>query len=279
MYPQKEDKSQQHKVRKSITDYTSVQAPPPRKASSPDALKESLSSLATISNINIDITPQEEKDVLGKQVQRSQLAVSQHHQPGNEHVTHRVYEDGKRGRKLDPPPSPSPVKLSLKSVSGVGTRGGDKMKATNGLLDIQPQAMPGIMDTFSVFGEKRMSDVDAKNDTMDLLKEAEMQNPKLEEQKSTHTKRSTHRSNRDNTGVAVEINMDKKNDTVILLKSPQTENLHTSDIQVSAHGSKVILLLFSQYISFSVLCYFCVIVCLCRTAWTVLKSCWSPSLQ
>lgn len=247
LHPQKEEKSQQHKVRNSITDYTPVQAPPPPKASSPDALKGSLSSLATISNININIIPQEDEDVLKKQVRRPQLAVSHHH-PGNEHVAHSVYEDSKGGRKPDPSPPPSPVKLPLKSVSGVGTRGGDKMRATNGLLDIQPQSRPDPKDTFSVFGEKQMSDVDAKNDTMELLKEAEMQNPKLEEQKSTPVRRSTHRSNRENIGGAVEMgmNMDNKNDTVTLLKSAPTQNLHTSDVQVSADSNKVILLLFSQ---------------------------------
>lgn len=176
--------------------------------------------------------------MLKKQVQRPQLAVS-HHRPGNEHVARTGYEDSKRGRKPDPSPPPSPVKPPLKSVSGVDTRGGDKIRAANGLLDIEPRARPDSKDTFSVFGEKQMSDVDAKNDTMELLKEAEMQNPKLEKQISTPVRRSTHTPNGENIGGAVEMNMDSKNDTVTLLKSAPRQNLHTSDVQVSTDVSVI----------------------------------------
>ncbi|XP_026205892.1 serine/threonine-protein kinase Nek4 isoform X2 [Anabas testudineus] len=226
----KEEKSQQHKVNNSITDYNPVPAPPPPKAPSPDALNGSLASLATISNININMLPQEDEDVLKKQVPRPQLVVP-HHRPGNEHVAHSVYEISKGGRKQDLSPPPSPVKSPLMSVSGVRKRGGDKGRQSNGLLDIQPQPKPNPKDTFSVHEEKQMSDVDTKNDTMELLKEAEMQNPNLEEQNSTPEKRRTHRSNVENIGGAVEMNIEGKNDTVALVKRAPTQHLRTSDVQ------------------------------------------------
>lgn len=160
-------------------------------------------------------------------------------------MTPSVYEDSKGGRKPDLSPPPSPVKPPLKPVSCVGSRGGDKRRPSNGLLDIQPQTGPNPRDTFSVFGEKQMSDVDAKNDTMELLKEAEMQNPKLEEEKATAfsspERKSTHRSKMENIGGAVDISMDNKNDTVTLLKRAQTQHPHTSDVQVSADNDKSVV--------------------------------------
>lgn len=163
-------------------------------------------------------------------MQKPQSVVS-HHRANNEHVTHRVHKDGKGRGKSDPSPPPSPVKPPLRPVSGVGSRGGDERRAPNGLLDIQPQPMPNHGDTFSVFVEKPMSDVD---DTMELLQEADMQNPKLELEKATASsvpeRRSTHKSNIENTGV--EENMDNINDTITLLKAAPIQHLHNSDIKV-----------------------------------------------
>ncbi|XP_040889391.1 serine/threonine-protein kinase Nek4 [Toxotes jaculatrix] len=239
---QKEEKSQQHKVWNGVTDITPVQTPPPPKPSSPDALKGSLASLATISNINVDIEPQEDEGLLKRQVQRPQSVVS-HHQAGNEHVTQSVHKDSKGRGKPDPSPPTSPLKLPLKSASGVASRGGDERRAPNGLLDIQPQATPNTGDTFSVFGEKQMSDVDGKDDTMELLQEADMQNPKLEAKKgavfSIAERRSALKSNIEN--VFLDANMDNKNGTVTLLKGVPLQHLHNSDIQESLESTEKLL--------------------------------------
>lgn len=255
LYPQKEDKSQQHKVQNSVADCTTVQTPRPPESSSPDALKSSIASLATISNINIDLQLQEDEERVKRQVQGPQAVVS-HHRACNEPVTHSVYKDSKGRGKPDPSPPPSPVKPPLKSVSGVGSRGADERMSSNGLVDIHPQATPNPGDTFSVCGEKRMSDVDDKDDTTELLKEADMQNPKLEVERegafSILERRSAPKCNTESMKVVVEVNMDDKSDTVTLLKGAPTQH-HTSDIQVSALSNRAVFLLFSHEVFLSIL--------------------------
>ncbi|XP_035518072.1 serine/threonine-protein kinase Nek4 [Morone saxatilis] len=231
----KEEKSQQHKVRNGLADCTPVQTPLPPKPSSPDSLKASIVSLATISNINIDIQPQEDEEPMRRQVQGPQSVVS-HHRAGNE----LVYKDRKGRGKPDPSPPPSPVNPPLKkSVSGVGTGGGDERKAPNGLLDNRPQTRPSPGDTFSVCGEKQMSDVDDKDDTMELLKEAEMQNPVLKVEKEAFSL-PAHESSIENIGAVVEVNIDNKNDTGTLLKGAPTQ-YHTSDIQENLESTEKLL--------------------------------------
>lgn len=245
LHSQKEEKSQQHKVRNGVPACTPVHAPLPPKPSSPDALKASIASLATISNINIDVQLQQDEDLT-----KPQSVVSQHHCVGSEPVTHSVYKDNKGRGKPDPSPPPSPAKPPLKSVSGVGSRGEDERRPSNGLLDVHPQATPHQGDTFSVCGEKQMSDVDVKDDTMELLKEADMQNPKVEVERegafSIPERRSVHKSSGENIGV--EVNMDDKSDTVTLLKGAPTKH-HTSDVQVSPFSNRAIFL-FSSFVYF-----------------------------
>ncbi|XP_042362976.1 serine/threonine-protein kinase Nek4 [Plectropomus leopardus] len=235
----KEEKSQQHRARNGIPDCTPIQTPP--QSSSPDALKASMASLATISNINIDVQLQEDEDLMKRQAQGPQSVVS--HQRGvNEPVSHSVYRDSKGRVKPDPSPPPSPVKPPQKSVSGVGSRGADERRASNGLLDIHPQATPLPGGTVSVCGEKQMSD--DKEDTMELLKEADMQNPKVEAERdaalTVPERRSAHKSNEENIGVVGEVNMDSKNDTVTLLKGAPTQH-HTLDIQESLESTEKLL--------------------------------------
>lgn len=162
----------QHKVWNGATECTPVQTPLPPKPSSPDALKASITSLATISNINIDIQLQGDKDLLKRQAQGPQTVVSHH------------------------------------------------------------------------LAEKQMSDVDDKNDTMELLKEADMQNPKVEVENeaafSIPERRPAHKSNIGNTGVVVEANVDNNNDTVTLLKGALTQH-HTSKIQENLESTEKLL--------------------------------------
>ncbi|XP_077948362.1 serine/threonine-protein kinase Nek4 isoform X6 [Gasterosteus aculeatus] len=73
----KEDKTHEHKVWDGFKDDTPVQTPQPPKSSSADALKASIASLTTISNINVQL--QEEKDPMKGQVQESQSVVLHQH--------------------------------------------------------------------------------------------------------------------------------------------------------------------------------------------------------
>ncbi|XP_062254290.1 serine/threonine-protein kinase Nek4 isoform X2 [Platichthys flesus] len=228
----KEEKSQHSEVYNGVTHSTPAPTTPPPKPPSPDA------SLATISNINIDFQRQEDEDQSKRQVHRPQSA-------GDEHVTRSVHKGSKRRGKPDPSPPVSPVKLPLKSVSGVVSRGGDERRAPNGLLDIQPRATPKPGDTFSVFGEKQMSDVGNKDDTMELLQQAHMQEPKLEVEKeaapSITESRSAHKSKTETVGVGVEGNMDSKGDTINLLKADPTEQLHASHTQENLESTEKLL--------------------------------------
>ncbi|XP_075952243.1 serine/threonine-protein kinase Nek4 isoform X2 [Anarhichas minor] len=230
----KEEKSHQHKVRDGVGDDTPVQTPRPPKPSSADALEASIASLATISNIDVQL--QEDEDPMKRQVPEPQSVVS-HHRRGNEPMTHSVHKDSKGRGKPDPSPHPSPVKPPLKAVS-------DERRASNGLLDINPQATQSPGDTFSVGGEKQTSDGGDKDDTMELLKEADMQNPKLEVESdgtfSIHERRSAHKSNIENIETVADVNMDGKSDTVTLLKGAPAQH-HTSDIQDSLESTEKLL--------------------------------------
>ncbi|KAG7238337.1 hypothetical protein INR49_031053 [Caranx melampygus] len=196
----------QDKASNGITDSTPVQTPPPAKPSSPDALKCSLASLATVSNINIDMQPQEDEDVSKRLVQRPQLVLSQHC-TGDDHVTHSVHKDSKGKGKPDPSPARSPL-------SPLGR-----------------------------LYQKQMSDVDDKDDTMELLHEANMQNPEPEVEKVSvfpaPERRPAHKSNIESISVVVEMNMDSKNDTVTLLKGAPIQ--HTSDIQDDLESTEKLL--------------------------------------
>lgn len=149
---------------------------PPVPSSQPkssDVLKTSIAHMATVSSVHLDLPLQQDEDVIKRQAQRPP-SVASHHETTGEPATRSVNKNSKvRGK-----PAVSLLKPPLKAGSGVsGSRGGDKRTAANGLLDVQPQAPPSPGGTFSV---NQMSDVDCKYDTMELLREADVQNPNLE---------------------------------------------------------------------------------------------------
>ncbi|XP_043978294.1 serine/threonine-protein kinase Nek4 isoform X2 [Gambusia affinis] len=185
---QREDKSREHKIQNGVTDF-----PPafPSQAISPlsDILKASISPLATVSSVNIDIPLQPSDGVMKNQVQTSPSVESR-----RESGTRIVCKDRKARRKPDPSLPPSPVNPALGAESAVCARGGDKRTASNGLLDIQPN--PGSTRPVSV--EKQDSHVDIKDDTGELLREAELN------------------SNAEN--VKVDASPSSNNDTVTLIK-------------------------------------------------------------
>nr|XP_057911324.1 serine/threonine-protein kinase Nek4 isoform X2 [Doryrhamphus excisus] len=144
------EKFQHHKNLNGPTGGNPVQIPPtPHKPSSPDVLKSNITSLATVSNIQIDMRPQEDADVRKRQLDAPQV--------------------GKKEASLPPTHNKPP----LKCVSD--RRRGDERKDSNGFEHIHP-----LKDTFSV-SEKKAAD-DEKDDTVELLKEANMPNPKLDEE-------------------------------------------------------------------------------------------------
>ncbi|KAM9859411.1 serine/threonine-protein kinase Nek4 [Aulostomus maculatus] len=199
----KEEKPLHHKVRNGARDI-----PLPPKPSSPDSLKNSVTSLATISNINIDV--QEEADQIKGQVQEPQPSVFCG-QAGNNQAAPSVDKESRRRGKQDPSPP-------RKTVSS--RKAGVERKASNGLIDIHPQATLKPGDTYSVSEKKQVADSDERDDTMELLKEADMQNPKLEV--SYPERRSAHKPNVEN---ILRVNTEDRNDT-----GAETHH-HTSDMQ------------------------------------------------
>ncbi|KAM4583076.1 serine/threonine-protein kinase Nek4 [Fundulus diaphanus] len=184
---QKEDRAQEHKSQNGVADCPPAQ-PPPSKSSSADVLQAGTSPMATVSSINIDIPFQPNDDAVNKQAQRPPSI-----EPCREPVTRPVHKDGRARGRPDPSPPPSPANPPLRAGSGVCGTGGDERTASNGLLDIRPN--PG--GTFPVSDDKRDSDVDVRDDTGELLREADAAN-----------------SNTENVGVDV----DKHSDTVTLVK-------------------------------------------------------------
>ncbi|KAM9759086.1 serine/threonine-protein kinase Nek4 isoform 1-T1 [Menidia menidia] len=206
----KEEKSEQCKSHDGLADFPQAQILP--KPSSPDVLKVSIASMATVSNIDIDIPLQQVDDVMKRQGHRSH-SVMPHQQPTSETVTDSAYKGSQGQGKPDPSPPSSPIKPIPKDVSGRSSRGGEERTSPNGSTDIQPQARQNPGDTFSVFGEKQILNMDHKDDTMELLREADAQNPNLE-----------------NIGVVLDVNVGSKNATLDLIKHTPTQQLQTSDI-------------------------------------------------
>lgn len=217
-----------------MVDSTPIQTPPPFQPSSPDALR---ASLLTVSNIDIDIPVQQDNDLILRQVQRPQPVVS-HHRAANEPLTHNVSKDSKVRGKPDPSPPPSLLKPPLKSVSGVCSMREDEERVASDFSDFQRQAKSNPGDKLPILGEKKNSDMDDKDDTMELLKKADPQDPHLENE-------------------VLEADADNKNNTVTLFKHAQA-HLPTSDIQVSV--LKYLFLMFSSEV-FGV-CFICSIISL-----------------
>ncbi|MEQ2170847.1 hypothetical protein GOODEAATRI_004467, partial [Goodea atripinnis] len=145
--------------------------PSQSKSSSADILRAGISPMATISSINIDLPSQQNDDVVKKQVQRPP-SVKRSREP----VARIVHRDSKVRGKPDPSPPASPVNPPVGASSGVCGRGGHQRTASNGLLDIQPNPCGAC----PVSVEKPDSDVDSKDDTSELLREASVQSSNAE---------------------------------------------------------------------------------------------------
>ncbi|XP_076012996.1 serine/threonine-protein kinase Nek4 [Genypterus blacodes] len=230
----KEEKPQQHKSRNGVSDDRPALAAPAPKGSSSDALKDSTESLATISNINIDIQLQKEEEPRERRLPRAQAVVSRHH-AGNGAPS--APKDKKGRGKPELCPSPTPLQPPQSLISGVGSRG----ETPNGLLDFHPQATPDPGEAFSDFAAKQTPVAD-NDDTMELLREADMQNQKLKAQiaEKHAVRRSTHKANAKNIIQISEMKMDNKGDTVTLLRGAPTQN-QTSDVHESLESTEKLL--------------------------------------
>ncbi|XP_034022854.1 serine/threonine-protein kinase Nek4 isoform X2 [Thalassophryne amazonica] len=234
------EKSQQLQSQNAVAQCHSAQTPPPCKSSSPDALKDSTVDLATASNINVDIQVQEDEHLVRKPVQKPHSTVS-HHQDNSEPETDKVSKSSKRRRK----PALSPVfsqQPPLLSISGIEIKEPEEIGVSDEPFDIHPQVKPDAGDTFSVFVDKQISDRDDKDDTMELLKEADIQNAKIKLQKhsdvsvSISKNRFGNRPNKENIADVLGVNMDDKNHTLMYSKE-----YNTSDIQVNPESTEKLL--------------------------------------
>ncbi|XP_057700948.1 serine/threonine-protein kinase Nek4 [Corythoichthys intestinalis] len=109
------DKSQPHK---NHADCIPVRKTPPPKPSLPDVLKSSITSVASISNIQVEMNPQEGANAMRKPLETSQLALAQQHTKTKD------------------------VKPPLKLVSAAGRKGEDEKKVSH---EVRP-----FRGTFSV---------------------------------------------------------------------------------------------------------------------------------
>uniref|UniRef100_A0A1A8MNH9 Serine/threonine-protein kinase Nek4 n=2 Tax=Nothobranchius pienaari TaxID=704102 RepID=A0A1A8MNH9_9TELE len=200
----KENKPPQSKSQSRAPDSPPARSSQQPKSSSPDVLESSVVPMVTVSNIDVDIPLQQGDDIIKRQVQKPWS------EPISEPVTHSVYKNSKTSRKQDPSSPPSPLNPPLMTVSGVSGEGGAERTASNGLLGILPQTKPNQGDVFSVV-EERLSHY--KDDTTELLREADVQIPNLE-----------------NITMDVDFN-----------KPAPTQHSHTSDVQDSLETTDKLL--------------------------------------
>lgn len=235
-----QEKSQQHKSRNGVIDAAPKRTTPSPNPSSSDSSKGHNETLATLSNINIDIPLQRDEDLQ----KRPQSVISQH-QIATEPVTQSVHKDSKDRRKPDPSPLPSPQWPPLRSVSGFSSsQGEDENRAPSELLDAYPKATSNQGDTHSLLGEKQTPVSDEKDDTMELLRQAGIPIPNLEAEKkeffsiNVPEKRSMNKPFTENMTEDLGMNADSKNDTVTLLKGAATQ---TPEIQTNLESTEKLL--------------------------------------
>lgn len=224
---QGEENLLRHKEPNRVSDSTPVQTPLPPQASSPDAPRVDTASLASVSNINIDVQLQRDEEVIKRQAEESQSVAS-----GPQAVNESRIKDG---WKPDPSPSRSPAGLPPKSVEDSKER-----RESNGSLHIHQPGTESPRETFSVCGDNQRTDVD---DTLRLLKEADVHNVKLgikNEIKvfSVFEKKPQYKSREENAKVFRDI--ENNNDTVTLLKGAVLQH-QSSDLQVSLESTEKLL--------------------------------------
>lgn len=233
-----ENHSQQHKACNKVTP---PQTPLPPKSPPPDILNTTGVSLATVSNIDIDIqSREEERNAPITYVPQTAMSNAR---PDNDTARQcqRPAEERRQGGKQDPSP-PLPLPPPRRLVSNVGSRGGEE-KPSNGPLTqcIRSQTAPKSRLRASAEEQTMAGDAD---DTMELLKDVVIESPALELRRVSDVSKSLSESRPagelkvGSIGQTCEVNMDNNNDTMNLLMEVPTQN-HTEDVRVSiAHACR-----------------------------------------
>lgn len=220
-----ESNSQQQQPYKScngVAENQPAHTPPSLKSPSPDNLDSTSVSLATISNVDIDIQSREQ-DGLPQRAESNGRG-------GNKPVSQRYVKERKR-EKLEPSPPPP----SQRSVSDVKGRGREEKKLSN-----------GPMQAASNSAEKRTVSVDAddKDDTMELLRdvvavpdlvgEADVGSDLPESSCAVQHKDTPY------TDKVISMKTYNKDDTIILCKAVSAINV-ISDVRESLESTEKLL--------------------------------------
>lgn len=184
-------------------------------------------SLATISNIDIDLQTQEEET----NTQRGDPPQTvSNARADNDALCQRSVEE-QRGGNPDPPPFLSPPRRLLSSVS---TRE-EESKTTKAPV---MQGAPKTRDRVRTSVERTVN-TDDKDDTMELLKDVVIESPAtghsicLGVSPSLSEFRSAGQLKVESTGQTFEVNIENKDDTRNLLKEVPAHK-HTAVVKVSA---------------------------------------------
>uniref|UniRef100_A0A4W5MFZ1 Serine/threonine-protein kinase Nek4 n=1 Tax=Hucho hucho TaxID=62062 RepID=A0A4W5MFZ1_9TELE len=222
--------TQEHKGRNGITQDTPPQTHLTTKSPTPDILNTTGVSLATISNIDIDLQTQEEKT----NAQRGDPPQSvSNARADNDALCQRSMEE-QRGGKPDPPPR-------RRLLSSVSTRE-EESKTTNGPV---MQGAPKTRDRVRTSVEKTVK-IDDKDDTMELFKDVVIESPAtghricLGVSTSLPEFRAAGQLKVESTGQTIEVNIENKDDTRNLLKEVPAHK-HTAVVKESLVSTEKLL--------------------------------------
>ncbi|XP_041747557.2 serine/threonine-protein kinase Nek4 isoform X3 [Coregonus clupeaformis] len=226
--------SQKHKGHNGIIEDAPPQTYLAPKSPTPDILNTTGASLATISNIDIDIQPQEEE----RKAQRGDPPQTvPNAREDNDALYQRPVEE-LRGGKQDPShPLPPPRRL----LSGVSSRVEERRIANGPLMQCALKPRDGVRTSV----EKTVN-MDDKDDTIELLKDVVIESPAPEQSISLDVSTSLPESRSagelkvESTGQTFEENFDNKDDTMNLLKEDPTQ-IHPADVRESLESTEKLL--------------------------------------
>ncbi|XP_010899397.2 serine/threonine-protein kinase Nek4 isoform X2 [Esox lucius] len=215
---------QQPRGHNGITDNTTPHAHRTLKSPTLDNLNRTEASLATISNIDIDIQPEEE----GRKAHRGNSPQTGHKGRPDTLCSKRLMEE-RRGGKQDPS---HPVSPTCSLVSGVISRGEERR---NTGPEVQCLQNPRIRLRNS--REKNLT-LDNKDDPKDLFKDVVMESPASEG--SIRLDVSAGELKEETSEQAFQVTTDHKDETANLLKEDPTQD-HPADIRESLESTEKLL--------------------------------------
>ncbi|XP_038871760.1 serine/threonine-protein kinase Nek4-like isoform X1 [Salvelinus namaycush] len=204
------------------------------KCPASDILNTTGASLATISNIDIDIQPQEEE-------RRAQRGDPPQFVPNassdNDTLCQRPIEELRGGIQDPSHPQPPPRRL----LSGVSSRVEERRTANGPLMQCALNHRDGVRTSV-----ERTVNMDDKDDTMELLKDVVIESPVPEQTVSLNVSttlpesRSAGEFKVESTGQTFEVNINNKDDTMNLLKEDPTQK-HPADVRESLESTEKLL--------------------------------------